>query len=185
MNRVTNEAYLQERKDCDRSAEYSRELGGGVSKWKERYSLCICANEKDRERGKSGVPSCALRLRHADNPSAEVAQARRRNRCAYHRDRRSGAAAITAERAETTGLAMITNRIDNSVRKRWWVPNLLAVIVSLSHRPGYWLVSRCYRPLARWFKFVTSSTSSLHKGFSRGGRLLHAIIEPTEAKDVL
>ena len=26
---MTNEAYLQERKDCDRSAEYSRELGGG------------------------------------------------------------------------------------------------------------------------------------------------------------
>lgn len=159
----------------------------GLSNWKDIPCVYV-QMKKVVKRGKSGIPSCALRLRHADNPlgGGGVSSHRRRNRCAYHRDRRSGAAAMTAERAETTGLAMIANRIDNSVRKKWWVPNLLAVMVSSSHKPGYWLVSRCHIPLARWFKFVTSSTGSLRKGASQRGRLLQlAIIEPTEAKDVL
>jgi hypothetical protein len=155
---LTNKACLQGRKDCNRSTEYQAIPGTrwGISNWKD--IPCAYARMKQvMKGGKSGVPS-AHRLRHADNPSAEVARTlteveigvritgskgwSRRN------DRGKG--------REATALAMIADMIDNSFGKRWWVPNLLA---ASSHNRDIGSYSGVIDHLHASSKFVTSNTS--------------------------
>jgi len=62
-------------RSCNRSTEYQAIPGTrwGIFDWKD-IPCAYVRMKKVVMRGKSGVPSCARRLRHADNPSAEVAQ---------------------------------------------------------------------------------------------------------------